>query len=171
RVIGQATGDYLSEFFIDNMNIGIGWGRTLTYATHAMHPQPLKQASVVSLLGALTNPRGLNPMECAWQFANKLGADCYVLPAPAFMANAALRTALLEQRELSDVIARASRADVAIVSVGELSLTAPITRYGFLERSQVQELVDYGAVGDILCHFIDAQGNVVDHPINRRVAA
>src|SRR5699024_1057224 len=39
RVIGQATGDYLSEFFIDNMNIGIGWGRTLTYATHAMHPQ------------------------------------------------------------------------------------------------------------------------------------
>ncbi|WP_423821062.1 sugar-binding transcriptional regulator [Salinisphaera sp. SPP-AMP-43] len=171
RIIGQATGDYLSEFFADDMSIGIGWGRTLTYATRAMSTRPLKQASVVSLLGALTHPRGLNPMECAWQFAHKLGADCYVLAAPAFLASAELRSALLGQRELSDVMARASRVDAAVVSVGELSLTAPIARYGFLERDQVRELVERGAVGDILCHFIDAEGNVVDHPINHRVAA
>ncbi|HET7315492.1 sugar-binding transcriptional regulator [Salinisphaera sp.] len=171
RMIGQATGDYLSEFFADDMSIGIGWGRTLTYATRAMAARPLKQASVVSLLGALTHPRGLNPMECAWQFANKLGADCYVLAAPAFVASAELRTALLAQRELSDVMARANRVDAAVVSVGELSPTAPVGRYGFLERDQVRELIDQGAVGDILCHFINAQGEVVDHPINRRVAA
>jgi DNA-binding transcriptional regulator LsrR (DeoR family) len=26
-------------------------------------------------------------------------------------------------------------------------------------------------VGDVLCHFIDDQGAVVDHPVNRRVVA
>src|SRR5690625_1451605 len=42
RVIGLATGDYLSEFFIANMNIGFGWRRTLTYTNHDRHPHPLK---------------------------------------------------------------------------------------------------------------------------------
>ena len=26
-------------------------------------------------------------------------------------------------------------------------------------------------VGDVLCHFVDAQGRVVDHPVNERVVA
>ena len=28
-----------------------------------------------------------------------------------------------------------------------------------------------GAVGDVLCHFVGADGTLVDHPINQRVMA
>lgn len=171
EVIGQAAGDYLSEFFAEAMTVAIGWGRTLTYASRALHPRPLSESTVVSLLGGLTHPHGLNPMECAWQFANKLNAECYVLAAPAYAADAGLRDALLAQRELREVIGRAERADAAVISVGSLAPTAPITRYGFLERRHLDELKAAGAVGDILCYFIDGDGHIVDHSVNRRVCA
>jgi DNA-binding transcriptional regulator LsrR (DeoR family) len=32
-------------------------------------------------------------------------------------------------------------------------------------------LVEAGAVGDVLCHFIDRDGALVDHPVNERVIA
>ncbi len=171
EVVGQAAGDYLSDFFAEGMTIGIGWGRTLTYTGRALNVRPQQSGTVVSLLGGLTHPRGLNPMECAWQFAQKLNADCYVFAAPAFAADEELRDRLLAQRELREVIGRAGRADVAIVSAGELSPSAPITRYGFMERKQLEELESLGAVGDVLCHFIDGDGRLVDHPVNRRVCA
>ena len=28
-----------------------------------------------------------------------------------------------------------------------------------------------GAVGDVLCHFVDADGQVIDNPVNERVVA
>jgi DNA-binding transcriptional regulator LsrR (DeoR family) len=35
----------------------------------------------------------------------------------------------------------------------------------------LRSLAAAGAVGDVLCHFVDADGCVVDHPVNRRVVA
>ena len=35
----------------------------------------------------------------------------------------------------------------------------------------MESLKAAGAVGDVLCHFIDAQGRIVQHPVNQRVMA
>jgi len=40
-----------------------------------------------------------------------------------------------------------------------------------LPRSVLKSLAGAGAIGDVLCHFIDADGRVVDHPVNKRVVA
>jgi DNA-binding transcriptional regulator LsrR (DeoR family) len=40
-----------------------------------------------------------------------------------------------------------------------------------LPRSELATLRAAGAVGDVLCQFVDAEGSVVDHPVNRRVVA
>ncbi|TIU12333.1 MAG: sugar-binding transcriptional regulator, partial [Mesorhizobium sp.] len=56
-------------------------------------------------------------------------------------------------------------------SVGSFSNDSPIANYGFIKPSELEELQAAGAVGDILCHFIDAEGRLVDHEVNRRVCA
>ena len=66
---------------------------------------------------------------------------------------------------------RARRVDLALVSVGDVSEDATLFREGLLPRSQLKACVKAGAVGDVLCHFIDAGGGIVDHPVNRRVIA
>ncbi|TGQ78509.1 sugar-binding transcriptional regulator, partial [Mesorhizobium sp. M8A.F.Ca.ET.208.01.1.1] len=66
---------------------------------------------------------------------------------------------------------RARRANIAVLSVGAFSNDSPIANYGFIKPSELEELQAAGAVGDILCHFIDAEGCTVDHEVNRRVCA
>ncbi|TIS31263.1 MAG: sugar-binding transcriptional regulator, partial [Mesorhizobium sp.] len=70
-----------------------------------------------------------------------------------------------------DVVFRARRANIAVLSVGSFSNDSPIANYGFIKPSELEELQAAGAVGDILCHFIDAEGRIVDHEVNRRVCA
>ncbi len=66
---------------------------------------------------------------------------------------------------------RGRRANLALLSVGSLSSDSPIASYGYIKPSELEELKAAGAVGDILCHFIDATGKAVDHAVNRRVCA
>ena len=39
-------------------------------------------------------------------------------------------------------------------------------RYNLLGKDDVGSLIRAGAVGDILCRFIDAEGKLLDHPLN-----
>jgi DNA-binding transcriptional regulator LsrR (DeoR family) len=61
--------------------------------------------------------------------------------------------------------------DTAIVSVGALTGNSLFYEYGLLSREEIVSLEAAGAVGDVLCHFIDADGNIIDHPVNERVVA
>ncbi|TIX03948.1 MAG: sugar-binding transcriptional regulator, partial [Mesorhizobium sp.] len=40
-----------------------------------------------------------------------------------------------------------------------------------IKPSELEELQAAGAVGDILCYFIDVEGRPIDHEVNRRVCA
>ena len=66
---------------------------------------------------------------------------------------------------------RARAADLAIVSVGGLTPDATLFQRGLLPAAMLTSLRRAGAVGDVLGHFVDADGRVVDHPVNRRIMA
>ena len=66
---------------------------------------------------------------------------------------------------------RARGADLSIVSVGDFSPDSTIFRYHMLEPSDLEGLTKAGAVCDVLCHFIDRDGNLVDHLANQRAMA
>jgi DNA-binding transcriptional regulator LsrR (DeoR family) len=171
EVIGVATGTYLSEVLTDGMSIGLGWGETLQRSLKAVSLRPLRSCSVVSLLGALTKASAHNPSEFAWRFAELLGADCYFLAGPVYAPDEATRDGLFRHAGIEEVIERAHRLDIAVVSVGDLSSQTTIARYNLLPEADLATLADAGAVGDVLCHFINERGEVVDHSVNRRVVA
>jgi DNA-binding transcriptional regulator LsrR (DeoR family) len=129
------------------------------------------RTTVVSMLGGLTHAQPLNPTESAWDLAEKIGADCYLLPVPVYADEPAQRDAFMNQRSVQDVMFRARRANLVVLSVGSLSDDSPITNYGFIRPSELEELKAAGAVGDILCYFVDAEGKTIDHDVNRRVCA
>jgi DNA-binding transcriptional regulator LsrR (DeoR family) len=170
-VVGHAAGGYVADQVHDGMSIGIGWGSTLSCSLKAIGARQVERLSVISLLGGMTHSRAINPSAVARRLADAFAADCYQLTAPVFVADEATRVALWAEPGLRDLLARARRADLALVSVGDVGEDATLFREGLLPRSLRRSLLHAGAVGDVLCQFIDAEGRVIEHPVNRRVVA
>ena len=169
RIIGSELGAYLSDAVGQNMTIGLGWGKTLTQAALSLEPREKANIQVISLLGGLTRVQQINPSEFAWRVAERLSADCYMLPVPVFAPDLPSRDALMGHSGIAEVFERARSLDMAVMSVGDLSPHSVFANYGLLSRQDIASLQRAGAVGDILCHFISEDGRVIDHPINTRV--
>ena len=87
------------------------------------------------------------------------------------VSNSSLRDLLWGQSTLQDVRNRAARADIALLTVGDMSPAATIFRHGIVPPSLIPSLVEKGAVANMLCYFVGRDGRLVDHEINRRVMA
>lgn len=170
-ILGAELGAYLSDRIGPDMSIGLGWGRTLTSALPTIEQRQPSGASVISLLGGLTKVNRVNPSDFAWRVADRLAAECYMVAAPVFAPDPVSRQALMGHQGISEVVDRARRLDLAVVSVGDLSPDSIFTRYGLLTHEEIISLERAGAIGDVLCRFIDAEGRVIDHPVNDRVLA
>jgi DNA-binding transcriptional regulator LsrR (DeoR family) len=169
KVIGVATGIYTTEQLTDDFVLGVGWGATLYESLATLAPRNFGRLEVVSLLGGVVEARRYNPAEFAWQFANTVGADCYLLTAPAIVDSVETKNALVNRCGLSTVFAHAEKMQMALLSVGTMSAQATSFRFGLLTEQDRESLRRKGAVGDLLFNFFDKDGQPVDHAINARV--
>ena len=169
KAIGAAAGMYVTEQMTDDFCLGVGWGVTLGESLQTLTRRNLKGVEVVSLLGGIVQAKRFNPAEFAWQFANIVGADCYLLAAPAVVDSPKTREALIERCGLNEVINRSDNMDMALLSVGTMAAQSTSFRLGFLDEGERLSLMRKGAVGDMLFNFFDADGALVKHPINERV--
>ncbi|EKF19288.1 sugar-binding transcriptional regulator [Nitratireductor pacificus] len=171
RAIGHAVARYLEEQFVDGMTLAIGGGATLHASLAFMARRELKDSSVIGLVGSLPHSQWINPSIVATKVAERLKVDSYQISAPVIVDDPALRDRLWEQASLSDVRQRAAKADMALLTVGEVSADATIFRHGIVPQSLIGPLREKGAVANILCHFVDREGRLVDHEVNRRIMA
>jgi DNA-binding transcriptional regulator LsrR (DeoR family) len=170
-IIGAEVGAYMSHAVTSNMTVGLGWGKTLTSGVASIIPRGADGVKVLAMLGGLTRVSEINPSEFAWRVADRLSAECYMLAGPVYAPDSRTRAALVNHPGLAEVFTRAQTLDMAVVSVGDLTPHSVFSEYGLLTRDEIASLEAAGAVGDLLCHFIDAEGNVIDHPVNERVLA
>ena len=170
-VLGAAAGAYMSDILTDGQSVGVGWGRTLYHSLRSVRRRALHGLSVVSLLGGLTRASAMNTYETAARFADLFGAECYYIAAPAFTDTEASRDMLMRQEVLQEVFDKARQVDVALISVGNATTDSTIYRLGLITEQEVRELQALGSVGDLLGHYLDADGKLVDHSLNNRVMA
>ena len=168
-ILGAALGAYISENVSSHMTIGLGWGKTLTGALPFIVSPKVEGIRVLSMLGGLTRVSSVNPSEFAWRVADKLDAECYLLTAPVFAPDLPTKAALIEHSGIKEIFMQARSLDMAIVSVGALAPHSAFVEYGLLSKDEMSSLHAAGAVGDVLCHFVDEEGNVIRHPVNDRV--
>ena len=168
-VIAAAAGEYVSRLLQPDMKIGLGWGETLSRMLGFLDGKPVPRLSVVSLLGGIRRARAANPAECAWEFSRVYMADCYMLSAPAIVDSRETKRALIERCSLGDVYEIARALDAVVVGVGAGASFEAARSYGLVSAEEVAELRARGAIGNILYNFFDADGCLVDHPVNARV--
>ncbi|AZO15009.1 sugar-binding transcriptional regulator [Mesorhizobium sp. M2A.F.Ca.ET.043.05.1.1] len=167
--IAAKTGMFLSDAMKSGMRVGVGWGVTLFHTLPFISAKSLTDFSVISLLGGVGVARRVNPAEFAWRFAQIFQGDGYLMPTPAVVDSIETKIALVERCGLQEIFEMADALDAVLLSVGGIASATTFSRGGFLKEADREALLARGAVGDLLFHFYDRKGDLVDHPVNSHV--
>lgn len=167
--VAAAAGQYIGGMLRPGMRIGVGWGRTLHESLRFMPDGPVANLGVISLLGGITKVRRFNPSEFAWRFSSLFQAECYLMTAPAMVDSPATRQTLIDHCGLGHVFDNAKRLDAVLLSVGDVTADGTAYRYGVIPEEMRRRFVKMGAVGDLLFHYFNANGELIDDPIQGRV--
>jgi DNA-binding transcriptional regulator LsrR (DeoR family) len=169
KSVGMALGKFMSEAIADSMTIGVGWGRTLTASLASFQPTRHQNVAVMSLLGGAIETRFANPVDFSWRLASLLGAECYLFPAPLVVDSAETKKRLIEKCGLDRLFAMAQKLDLAIISVGDIGVKGSSLARHLVTEKELSELVALGCVGDVMCNFLDKNGQTLRHPVNGRI--
>lgn len=149
--------------------IGIGNGRSLAAAVTAMSRISAKDVRFVSLLGGLTRNYAANPFDVMHRLAEKTGAEAYAMPAPFFANTPEDRAVILAQRGVREVLAMADSASLMVVGIGAADIEGQLVSSRIVSPDDMAHVVALGGVGEMLGHFFDAAGTIVETPLSARI--
>lgn len=170
RTLGQAGALRLRRWLEsgEELTIGIGHGRTLAAAVRTMPRFATNGLRFVSLLGGLTRNFAANPHDVMHLLAEKTGARSYVMPVPFFANTVEDREVLLSQHGVADVFEIAQTAPLKIVGIGTVKADAQLVTSGMIEPSEIEAIYRHGGVGEMLGHFFDGDGHILETPLTSR---
>lgn len=169
-MLGTALGQYLADYLSDPdvTLFGMSWGNTLNMATRAMQPINRPDLEVVSVMGGLSKGSDLNSYEITTRLGDLCNSRHSYFTAPIYAGSAESRDLLQAQGVFQSTITKIRAADGIALAAGNMD-TSLLIQDGLPPDIDVDSIRATGAVGDIMGYFLDAKGELVDHPINSRV--
>lgn len=160
--VAQAAAMYIHERLEKTGYINMGYGDTSSRILNHLANICEFPVNVVSLTGGvnyyLPNTR-----------SSIFNAKLYLTPAPLLMASEDIVKAMEQEPSVRQIRHMATLAQMSIVGIGGVDSNATLLTNGTLNHSDVLLLSMQGAVGDMLCHFIDKDGNVIQSSLERRL--
>lgn len=160
--VAQAAAMYIHERLNKSGYINMGYGDTSSRILNHLANICEFPVNVVSLTGGvnyyLPNTR-----------SSIFNAKLYLTPAPLLMASEDIVKAMEQEPSVKQIRHMATLAQMSIVGIGGVDSNATLLTNGTLNHSDVLLLSMQGAVGDMLCHFIDKDGNVIQSSLERRL--
>jgi len=173
RALGLAGAGFLRREIErgEDSLIGLGHGRTLSAAVQQLPRFDAGDVQFVSLLGGVTRNYAANPHDVIHRLAEKTGVAAYVLPVPFFANTADDRAVLLAQRGVREIFDASNRSTLKFVGIGTADADAQLVVTGMIEPEEIGEITAIGGVGEMLGHFFDAAGRVLETTLTARTLA
>lgn len=168
--VGKATVELLNRVVLDDATIAVGMGRNVQAVSHQSSGLRQRPCTIVSGIGGspLTG-EGLNSNDIAGQLADGFGGRSEGIYAPAYTKTAEMRNAFIGHLDIERTMARARRADIAVVGIGDANSESLVVRLGCITAQEMNRLRKDGAVGDILGSFFNRTGDPTAEWIEERV--
>ncbi|MEM8728661.1 MAG: sugar-binding transcriptional regulator [Pseudomonadota bacterium] len=148
--------------------IGVGHGRTLAATARELPRFQAKGIRFVSLMGELTRSYAANPHTVMHLLAERTAAQAYVFPVPLYANSAEDRNVLLAQRGVREVYAMARAAPLKVLGIGTVHPDNHLVQAGMISPDEVAEISRAGGVGELLGHFFNAEGEILEIPLSDR---
>lgn len=169
-LVAAGLGAHLSELLQDDQikQFGMSWGNTLNLATRHMQPLDRKDLEIVSIMGGVSRGSDVNGFEITTRLADLCNAQHRLFPAPLYAGSRDSQAMFLEQDVIREMLEKISSCDAIALATGNLE-TSLLVRDALPRGITPEELIALGGVGDITGHILDADGNLIDHPLNGQV--
>ncbi|NML76414.1 sugar-binding transcriptional regulator [Rhizobium sp. S-51] len=155
----------------DPLVIAMGTGRTLRAMVDQLSPMECPQHKIVSLTGNISPDGSAAYFNVIFSMADAVKAPHFPMPLPVIVSSRDERDLLHRQPLVAPTIELGRRSDVTFVGIGEMGAKAPLLLDGFLRQEEMDDLMAAGAAGEICGWVFGADGKLLDHPVNERVAS
>lgn len=163
-MLAQAAAAYLIDRISENTFINMGYGETPSKVLNHLATIATTPLSIVSLTGGVSYylPNTVS---------NIFKAKLYLYPTPLLLSGSELCQAILKEPEVAAINRMIQLSSLTIVGIGAMNEDATIISNGILNKTDFTCLSMQGAVGDILTHFIDKDGNPIRTSLNDRLVS
>lgn len=173
---------FLARTIKSHYSIGLTWGRTMKSIIDAFDRNDFRrdlkvsQIEIVPLTGTAT-PAMANVADLrltyssflASKFAEVLKGISYPFPAPLYVRSKTVKEILLNEPEIQASLNRAEQCDMAVFGIGLIKEHSSITALDPDLASSIMKLSQSGAIGEIMGHPFDTQGNLVPNEVSERI--
>ena len=166
--VSQGTGSsaragavYVADRLGDSACVNAGYGDTLSRTLNHLATMVQTPVTCISLTGGVSYylPNGRS---------NVFNARLYLMPAP-LLASSHEMAAMRAEASVSEIIRMAKLSSFTLVGIGSMHETATIVRSGIITQNELFRLRMAGAVGDVLCHFVNENGELIPSDIEERL--
>lgn len=173
--------DYTLRVLKKNMVLGMTWGRAMQgFVEQLAQDERLRSLSFrnVKIVPFLGTP-GVTQLDSwdattysntlATKVGNLLHCASYNLSAPMYVDGEKEKELIEGIDEISKVLHMAEKADMALIGIGSMQKDSSIIKAGIRTEKEYKELMQKGAVGEIVGRIYDKNGQTVDEDLQRKM--
>jgi DNA-binding transcriptional regulator LsrR (DeoR family) len=169
--IGRAGSTRLLQSLRDGDVIAISGGKAVYEVVKATDPKARYDITVVPATGGVQGLYHTDVNYLASELARRLGGRAYQLHAPIFVDSLEEKRALLNVRQIREVLDRARSADIALVGVGGV-IPGTSSFFDLLASTDVDRdriTSNRAARGDLFGHLFDEEGRPCAQDLSDRL--
>lgn len=168
QAVWRAAAQYLSSLRPRPGVLGVSWGRTTAGVADALADGWNAGVTVVQTNGGLALDGAGHVSAALRTIAERGPGRARMIPAPTIVQSVDLARALVRDPAVAGTLALAASAHTILYSPGSATSSSVLVDSGYLDVDEVAQLQHRGVVGDVLSHFVDANGRVVDEELDAR---
>lgn len=169
RHVALAAANYLRTHGKRIRTLGVSWGNTLQEIAAVLPAGWTRGIEVIQINGSISRSvRPTTGANVALSIAHHGEGRATLLPVPAIVEHASTWRALYGESFVGETLTKARSADALLFSLGVLSPDSVLVESGAVTPGELRRLRTAGACGDVLGHFITADGRIADDDIESR---
>jgi deoxyribonucleoside regulator len=167
--IAAAAAGYLQANSSGIATLAVSWGNTLQHIAAVLPAGWTSGIEVIQANGGVSRSvRPTTAANIATSIAHSGNGRATLLPVPAIVERIETRDALYAEGFVGEVLTGARQADALLFSLGAPGPTSVLVESGAVTPAELRELEARGACGDILAHYLTADGEIAHPDIDSR---
>ncbi|HCL5975556.1 TPA: sugar-binding transcriptional regulator [Klebsiella oxytoca] len=170
--VAALVSNYLAGILKSDMTVTVGQGRNVAAVANHVGIFPERNCRFICGIGGTKRDNQLIDADhISRNLACKFNGFSETLYAPAYVETPELRSAFMQNRLIKATLEQASKADVAIIGLGDMNENSFMVQLGWFSPQEIATArQEQGVVGDLAGYsFFNIQGKPVDTVMNDRV--